>query len=439
MNALISFIGRHERGYSRERYRFESGAIREATYFGHALLQELRAQAGANLDTWIIIGTPTSGWEQLDSCGMGSSSADGDVSRHCIALRGVLESGGRVTRDALGPLEQAVSKVVGIRVRLRCCEDDGDEIFTTLRDALEDSSSVALDVTHGFRTMPLHAIMALGALRWLKGASVSGIYYGAKGQLDETGCVPGRRLAVLSDIARATPALAALKLRGDVSALGVVLERLPGAGGVRDALDNTQRLEDLMQYSNSARPRGDALGKLRPAVAKAGESFLRTCGQTTLASLDSLNLGGGSEGHVARSKAALDNGDYLRAIALAYEALLLGVVEVHKLRDNLQGGIPSEGRTEYDVLSSRARETLRRICRGGRAPAPPRLLGVPSAEAALDRLRLCRHSTLHAGAEFIGGQPPQELINADALTALLNWAHEFHSRLCRAPGEIPDT
>ncbi|MFQ5561038.1 MAG: TIGR02221 family CRISPR-associated protein, partial [Nitrospinota bacterium] len=53
------------------------------------------------------------------------------------------------------------------------------EIFTIVFNTLKEGDDVILDITHGFRSLPMLSIVLLNYARFLKRINVRGIYYGA--------------------------------------------------------------------------------------------------------------------------------------------------------------------------------------------------------------------------------------------------------------------
>ncbi|SHK23531.1 MULTISPECIES: TIGR02221 family CRISPR-associated protein [Desulfatibacillum] len=82
-------------------------------------------------------------------------------------------------------LEQALSrrglpcKVESIIIPEGGSEDEIWQIFSTVLDAIQDQSSLYLDITHAFRSIPLLGTVVLHYAKVVKEASIEGIYYGA--------------------------------------------------------------------------------------------------------------------------------------------------------------------------------------------------------------------------------------------------------------------
>ena len=58
-------------------------------------------------------------------------------------------------------------------------EDEIWQIFSTVMDKIQDQSSLHLDITHAFRSIPLLGTVVLHYAKVVKEASIEGIYYGA--------------------------------------------------------------------------------------------------------------------------------------------------------------------------------------------------------------------------------------------------------------------
>jgi hypothetical protein len=443
--ALLSFIGRQEHDYHEVAYSFPSGTRRTARYFGHALLEELRASPKAAPSIWIVIGTPTSGWDQLRFCVAPDSPRARDSEDIATEMLVTLGESRSATQSQLDRMAALLSAELGITVHLVATTDDGEDLFAVLRAMLPADAEVEADITHGFRTMPLQAMIALGALRWINGIRIRGIHYGKLAPRTESRPqqrtqpeVPrgpkhgeAQRLESMSLMAQATPALASLHLRGDVRDISHALERIPGCSTVGESLRAGQRLEDLMQYDASASQIGQAKGPLRTALGSPAlaRGFLRACTECTLDTLDSARSHSGSRGLAERSRIALKRSDYLRATALAYEALLKCVIQSGELHTRAaRGRAPGDG-PNTDAITELAKSELRAMCA---LPGAPRF-GFEkehlSSKDALDTLRRCRNSTIHAlpGPEQGGRHDVGKFIKSERhLEALIEWAHDMH-------------
>ena len=432
---LVSFMGKNHKGYSEVEYVFPSGNTRKVVYFGEALLAELRS-LGQQIDQWIIIGTPTSAWDTLGQCMPPDSPERAALGDQIASVFVRAHSDQPVQESEIQPLADAVGRIHNVSTRVICATDDGDHLFCVLRDALPAGSLVEIDVTHGFRTMPLQALLALGALRWLKGIELVGVHYGslvpaAGGGEDKPASGKGHRLDSLSRMAAATPALAAHALRGDLSGMGAVLGELPGAREVATHLTEAQRSEDLLQYDRASQARGMAVGAIRRGALQMPHTFLESCAQAVDATHRELTLPEGADGLAARSRIALERGDYLRALAYAIEALQLAVIDRNGLRALVPQRVQDQRCTEYEALSGLAKEALKEAAETPGAPSVsiPQSRGASltwPASRALKNIRACRNMAVHAAAhDDRNPGAPDVLRHEPALRALVEWSLAF--------------
>lgn len=77
-----------------------------------------------------------------------------------------------------------------VRIPNGSVEDEGWEIFDILSQVIPEGSEVILDMTHGFRTLPMLSFMCLSYLRIAKGVKIKAMYYGAFDAKDERGVAP---------------------------------------------------------------------------------------------------------------------------------------------------------------------------------------------------------------------------------------------------------
>ncbi|HDQ13641.1 MAG TPA: TIGR02221 family CRISPR-associated protein, partial [Sediminispirochaeta sp.] len=70
-------------------------------------------------------------------------------------------------------------KIEAVRIPEGNSEKGIWEIFKIVFDQIHDEDGIYLDVTHGFRSLPMLAMVLLNYARFLKGIKVKGIYYGA--------------------------------------------------------------------------------------------------------------------------------------------------------------------------------------------------------------------------------------------------------------------
>jgi CRISPR-associated Csx2 family protein len=417
---LLTFIGRTyaNRAYTLARYRFDDGVEFESKLFAAAATAWLQ-RTGRAPDRLLIVGTPTSGWDVLMELVERLAPAHADAALEWAIPVSVALAAGPVDPVALREFEDRFSAALGVRVNLALTQNDGDLVFDTLDGSIAAGERVILDITHSYRSMPVHALVALGAMRWLKGVELADIIYGSLDERNADGTSSAKSLGSTSALARATPALAQLALVDDVGSIAPYFATRSAALGQH--LADTQRLESLMQFDQAGARRGQALGELRRFD---GAPTIGTVAAKLSDTLESLNHGKGAQGLIDRARRALDRRDFMRAVGLANEALALRVVELHDLRSRATAELRAQSLPDgdyYRTLNQLARERLESDAQRGAAPRP----AGGSASLALRTLREARNAVMHAGTGLSAQKAPIELHSQDALCALLAWAFEF--------------
>ncbi len=426
---LVSFLGRPRRDqggqYETVEYRFDDGHRSTTSFFGAAVAEWMLRSAATAPQRWLIIGTPTSAWDQLVDVVLHLAPQEEHRVESWMVQVGDELQAGRIDPARLREFEAAVRPAIGIDLRLEAVESEGDAIFECLLENLPQDGRVVLDITHGFRTMPTHALVSLGALAWLKGIRIDDIFYGERPESNaphrqasaprEAGpaIAFAKSLAGSAELARATPGLARLRLDDD---LGAVADIFEGDGVIAEKLRSTERLKATMQYDRCAPPRGQALGALRARQSQG--SIAQSIDAAVIGALERLSTETTAIALRHRAEAALERSDFLRAVALAYESLILRAVE---LRDLPEKHKATAGNDRYFFVSQDAREECLRQAREADAPRWPDGAG----EVAFKRLGHIRNAIMHAGTQLGGHRRPAELSDADKLRGILRWAFAF--------------
>jgi CRISPR-associated Csx2 family protein len=429
MTTLLTFVGRTaaNRDYRFARYRFDDGIEVESKLFAAAALSWLR-RTGRAPDRLLVVGTPTSGWDVLmELVERLAPVMSDDALAWAVPVSETLASG-PVETAMLREFESRFSSALGLRVELVLSLNDGDSVFAVLDAALTPDERVILDITHSFRTMPVHALVALGAMRWLKGVELVDILYGSLDEKGADGASAARSLGATARLAHATPALAQLALMDDVGGIAPYLAESTQSTRIAPALADTQRLESIMQFDNAGARRGQALGELRALTPQACGAAATAVAVRTRSTLESLNLGNGSLGLINRARRALDRGDYMRAVGLSNEALTLKVVELHDLRRRAREEVeqtPNPEREYYATINRLARGRLQDATNREGAP----MHGSTRPYYAWRALNDARNAVMHSGTGLADQAPPRDLLSPEALRSLLEWSFRFYDFL----------
>lgn len=169
---LLTFLGRvpsNEKGYRTTSYDFGDGTRTEpVAFFGWPLQQRLEAER------LVIMGTAGSMWDHLFEKDI-SFGQEAEARR--IRLMEAVEKKA-VTADLLAPLEHPLSQRL---VLIPYCRDEQEqiELLSIMARHVESGDTVHIDVSHGFRHLPMIALLAALHLRLVRQAQIGGIWYGA--------------------------------------------------------------------------------------------------------------------------------------------------------------------------------------------------------------------------------------------------------------------
>lgn len=415
MTTLVTFVGKpqHNNEYNLVSYRFDDGYSFQSRLFALAII-DWRGRSHRPLSRVLFLGTPTSGWDMLLYLVEQFSPHLKDDAT-AWALR-VLEAHkhGAVEQSLLREFENLFGPYFGFKIELALVENEGESVFGALHEVLENSECVVLDITHSFRSMPAHALIALGALRWIKGVELHDILCASMETQSSTQVI-AHSLESTAHLARHTPALAQLSLVNDI---GHIAEFFAAKHpSLANKLCHSQQLESLVQFDQARVACGQALGELRKIHKSAMEAAVGSSVETTLVS---LNQGEGSLGLRKRAESALNRSDYFRALVLIMEALKLKAVEKYELDLEV---IDFEGtETYYMQLNNKTQARLRERARERQCPT----MNQDGGDRALTTLTRARNSISHPGGSINRQKAPHELLTESSLRSLLEWGLRFY-------------
>jgi CRISPR-associated Csx2 family protein len=173
---LITFIGRTEKtndGYRKTNYEIEGTQYPPSAFLGFKLQEHLKPEK------LIIMGTQGSMWDHL---------FDGDIhlgTQQEDSRLNLVESveNQTVTQSQLEMLTPLLSEALQVQVELQIIPfgqtlEDQIGLLSSMAKHVEPNSNVHLDVTHGFRSLPMIALLASMYLREIRDAHIQGIWYG---------------------------------------------------------------------------------------------------------------------------------------------------------------------------------------------------------------------------------------------------------------------
>jgi CRISPR-associated Csx2 family protein len=308
---LLTFLGRvpkQESGYRKTAYGFPDGFRSEPVAF---LGWPLQTRIGAQ--RLVIMGTAGSMWDHLFE---GDFVFGEETEEARLRLIEAVDNSA-VTAELLAPLEGPLSERLGCEARLVLipyCRDEREQVdlLRIMADHVAHDDIVDIDVTHGFRHLPMIALLAALHLRVTRKAEIRGIWYGAFDP--DTGDAPVHNLTGLLRIADWVQALHTYDKDGDYGAFAPLLgpagellaraaffERTSNIVKARQALSTWTSRDDRF-------PAGDPAANLFRAELERRVSWYR---QSDRASC---------ERDLARRY--LKQGDYVRAAIFALEAVI---------------------------------------------------------------------------------------------------------------------
>jgi len=313
---LISFLGnsRQSGDYRRVRYRYQGETLAPVTYIGYALRKVLQPER------FVILGTTGSMWDHLFESDL---ELEGQHEEERLALMESVEEGTCVTQAQLDKLAPLLSKALGSEVILKIIppartEEEQIELLGQIESVLEDGpGKLYLDVTHGYRSMPMVSFAAVQFLNTVKPEiQVENIFYGELGHDGDpvTGCI--NELSGLLSLNQWNKAFSHSELTGDYSLIAALipedeeLAELISDGSFYESIHLTKRARSTFA---KARQRLEGKEFTGPAALFKPVLLKRT---------KWVEEPYASQRQEVQAFQSLENSDYLRAALYGYEAYL---------------------------------------------------------------------------------------------------------------------
>lgn len=387
---LISILGRvskTETGYRRTTYTFDGEPDEPTAFIGWSLRRRFQP------NRVVILGTAGSMWDHLFEADF-ELGAEAEKERERLIDATESKS---VSPDLLNPLVPLLADKLKCEVRLVLipyCRNENEqlELLRIMADEVSDGEEVHLDVTHGFRHLPMLALLSALHLRKVKQAKILGIWYGAYDF--DTKEAPVYDLSGLLRIASWVEALNTFDKDGDYSVFADRLEQdgLPKV--------NTNHLRRAAFFERTSNPR-DARKELAN-FNKILEGGLPSIGMLFSDQLRSrLKWHRHSDLFVNQRDLATfyrKRGDYIRAAIFAHEAFVTRLVDTHagernddykdrekafKAYENGERG-NQQLKSDYWLLKN-----LRNTLAHGSEPNDSRLPGIIADEVRLNKELEC--------------------------------------------------
>lgn len=315
MTTLISFIGKGrvdaENGYQTVTYRFDPDFARTVPFFGLALTEFIKP------DRLVLVGTAGSMWDVF-------FERQGATDDEFLALIDAVAT--QVVNAAmLERQQQRLSDKLGLPVTcllIPYARDSSEqaEILGHLAGVVKPGETIDLDVTHGFRHLPMLALVAARYLTHVAKVTVRELYYGALEMTPPGGETPVLKLGGMLQMLDWVETLATYEKDGDYGAFSTLLDQegLPGkllaeaAYFERSANTATARSK-LDTFDRAKSEPRTATGKLFLPELKKRISWRQAVSR--------------AQWEAALARQYLSRRDYLRAATFGYESLVTEQVE----------------------------------------------------------------------------------------------------------------
>ena len=321
MTTLISLLGKSQAnkstGYRPATYRFSPDFTREVPFFGMGLVDYLKP------DRLILMGTSGSMWDVF----FDHQQTDEDGT---LALIDAVASAS-VTPELLAIHEERLSEKYGIPVKcilIPYARDEAEQagVLMSLAEVMAAGENVVLDVTHGFRHLPMLALVAARYLTHIRGVRVQEVYYGALEMTDPvTQVTPVLQLGGMLKMLDWVDALAVYENSGNYGVFGKLLEEdgmpvqhasMLAQGAFFERSNNPVRAKEKLS---------SVLNEIDKHPGHLGALFRNKLHQH----LDWFHRGERGDWELALADRYLARKDYLRATIYMYEAFVSHAVMKH--------------------------------------------------------------------------------------------------------------
>jgi CRISPR-associated Csx2 family protein len=376
MRRLVSFLGRARldptKGYRMARYRLSDGREIDSAFLGLSLAQLYQP------DVLHIFGTSGSMWDFFLDEQCTEQVEDEERLRLWEAA-----SANSVNELILAPFEPMLSQRIGIPCRLHVMPYARDEteqarLIQLFAGVVEAGDELQIDVTHGFRHLPMIVLAVARYLESIHSARVSDIVYGALDMQGPDGVAPVVDLRGLLRVLDWVQAISAYDASGDYGAIGGLLE----LSGVKNAGARLSRASFYERVTNHVATRKELNGlDLSPARSDPFSSLFLPEFESRTAWWR-LPMRWKREAALARGYLA--RRDYLRAAIFAQEAVITRGMEERdsgefEYRENTRKQIQQDDRDAQELFR------IRNALAHGIAPYQDSVKSLLSDSESLDR------------------------------------------------------
>lgn len=321
MSTLISMLGKGrdnpQTGYRVAHYRYPDGQVRETPFFGLGLKDCIRPEK------LILVGTRGSMWDVF----FDHQNAEGDILPLIDAVAAKC-----VTADLLAAPAQQLSARFGISVQcllIPYAEDETEQaqILLELARAVEPDENIVLDVTHGFRHLPMLALVAARYLKYVRRVTIQDVYYGALEMTDkQNGVTPVLNLGGMLHMLDWVEALAVYEHSGDYGVFAKLFQQDGMAGEHADQLRRAAFFERSTNPEKAREKLGGACNHIQNHTGALGQLFSAPLAEN----ISWFKAKDRAERERELADRHLERGDYLRAVMFLQESFVSHAVWQNK-------------------------------------------------------------------------------------------------------------
>lgn len=350
-------------GYVRTTYAFENEGEFPAneittSLFSSALLQRLE-ELGSASHLWLVMGTAQSNWADLIEA-VPEDRQDDLLEIFDKVSIGVKQ--GNVDQELLDEWQSELSrclsplKVVCSLVGSCDTRESQLKVWEALDLCVPDKAHIVMDITHGFRHQPVVATFMLMLLRWLKEVKSVELYYGAFEMKGNLPSCPVLKLDLCNELLEVTEAIATYQNTGNYQPIGELLST--------DKQFNTDLREVVFAGEMNLQAR-NAAHRLQAVLSSSQQDndpikvVLKNLLMEPLEWLAGVSLAA-RMGH--KSWFAFKHGQYFKAIALLWEAIIIAGCELYRIPNPMEYRSRSDAeKALYRHLSSEQADILRDV------------------------------------------------------------------------------
>lgn len=351
---LISILGKGQSdpktGYRMATYRFDDGFVRTVPFFGLALAQYLQP------DRLILLGTSGSMWDVFFD-----HHRDGEETIDSLDLIEAVEQS-CVTAQLLAQHSQHLAAKLGYPVECVLIPfaqtlPEQIDVLTTLAAHVKKGEQVVLDVTHGFRHLPMLALVAARYLAHVAKVTVNELYYGALEMTPAGGETPVLRLAGLLHMLDWVEALASYDKDGDYGVFAPLLER----DGMEASRANLLDRAAFFERTNNPVKAREALSSVFPSIEAHRGALSQLFREELSSRIRWFREPERHQWEASMARASLARHDYLRATIQMFESVTTRAANDFRLGDPNNHDVRKEALRELRERNRGAREDLKQL------------------------------------------------------------------------------